>query len=717
VSFSGLQTNAQDEELLKLKKGHPIVVDGDKVEFFEKENKIVAEGNVSITYGDVTLSCDRIEVNMKTQQALCRGNVHIKHPEGDLTGSYILYDFLNKKGEIIGAEVKAFPWFGQAEETKKVAKNEYILRKGFVSTCDLDFPHYRIHGEEIQVFPEDKVIAKNVIFYIGKVPVLWVPYYYHPIIQSRAKVQFIPGRSTDWGYFLLSAWRFYIRGNTKVDVLGDYRTKKGFAEGANLYYYMDDMGFPGLGEGTFRAYFAQQNMGGTYDPSPFQYGDTDTNAKLRKRFQWTHRIDFEPGTVGMLEFNKVSDEYMLKDYFYNEYEENNFIPQNYASIITAKPNYTLGINFEKRFNDFYTVTQKLPELKLEIPSQRLWKTYLYYNSEMSGTVFDKKFAFGQEDDEKVGRFDYFNRLSYVSKLGFLNLTPFVAFRETLYTRNKWEKDFISRGALEFGVDAFSQFYRIYDIKTNALGLDINDLRHIIVPKAEYVHMHQPTVDKDNLFQMDDIDTLEKKNQVYLYLENKLQTKRHIGSELKTVDLVRFIMRTNFFFRMKKDKFEFKKNAEFSGLYFDLEMAPYPWMYIDSKMEVNPKYPRLDTGSLEFSLRPGDKFNMAFGYRYERKHPDPRNQFTFDMDFIFSPKWRFGWYERFNLQQGSIEEQQFSVTRDLHCWEVEFTYSVEGSNFFKDNYEVWLAFKIKAFPDLPIGLSRSFSRRPPGAFNR
>ena len=37
---------AQDDDLLKeLKPGQPIIVDGDMVEYFEEDSKIVAEGN------------------------------------------------------------------------------------------------------------------------------------------------------------------------------------------------------------------------------------------------------------------------------------------------------------------------------------------------------------------------------------------------------------------------------------------------------------------------------------------------------------------------------------------------------------------------------------------------------------------------------------------------------------------------------------------------
>jgi len=706
---------SQDDDLLKLKPGQPIIVDGDKVEYFEEEGRIVAEGNVSIKYGDVKLSCDRIMVNTRTKQALCEGNVRIEQPEGTFEGDRIRYDFAKREGEVIGGEVKAFPWFGYADETSKVGKNEYLLKKGYVTTCDLDKPHYRIRAGEIQFFPDDKVIAKNVVFYIGKVPVLWLPYYYHPIIQSRAKVQFIPGWTSDWGYFLLSAWRFYIKGNTKVDVLADYRQCKGFAEGANLYYYAEDAGMPGLGEGMFRSYFIHQNDKGTYSPKPFR--DEGDEPVLRKRFQWKHRIDFDPETVGMLEFNKLSDKDVIKDYFYNEYEEDAHILPNYISVISAKPNYTFSFQAVKRFNDFYNVTEKMPELKLDVPDQRLWETPFYYSTETSGTMFDKEYAFESSPPEKVGRFDSFHKLSYVTGIGPVNLTPFGTFRETVYDRTRWSGQAVSRTSFGGGLNAFCRFHRIFDVVTNAMGLNINGLRHIVVPEAKYFHTHQPTVDKDNLFQMDDIDALEKENGVTLSLENKLQTKLGSGADTKATDLVRFIVSTDYLFRMEKDRFKFKKEGKFRDLTFDLELSPYPWLFIDSEMAIIPKNQTVSTASTEVALHPWDSFQVSMGYRYEKMMPEPRNQFTFDLSYMLNPKWRVGLYERFDLQEGRIEEQQISITRDLHCWEVEFVYDVDGSNFFEDDFTVWLAFKIKAFPDLQLGLSRSFRKRPPGSLRR
>jgi LPS-assembly protein len=700
---------------ISMKAGESIVVDGDKVEYFELEGRIVASGNVSVKYGDVKLTCDRIEVNVKDRIALCEGGVKVEHKDGVLTGERIRYDFNNKQGEIIGGKVDAFPFFAEAEETARKGENEYLLKEGFFTTCDLDHPHYRIEARQIRIFPDDKVIAKNVVFRIGDVPVLWLPYYYHPFIDSRAKVQLIPGWDTDWGYFLLSAWRFYLRGNSKVDLLMDYRTRKGPATGADLYYNMSDFGMKGLGSGLFRTYYVFQNGWGTYDPTEFR--DDGTDYKTRYRYQWKHRIDFQPGTVGILEFNKMSDENFLKDYLYNEYEETGTEPANYISITSAQSNYLLTMNANKKMNDFYTVTQKLPELKMEIPDQRLGDIPLYYGSEWSGTYFDKDYDNDSIPDEEVKRLHTRQQLSYVLKAGPVNFKPYGEFRETFYMQDRWG-DNRARMALAGGISVFSRLHRIYDYDTDFLGLDINDVRHIFAPSVDYYHMHTPTVDSKDLFQMDDIDALEKQNFVSLSMENKLQTKRHTeDGKLETVDLVRLISSVDYHFLMEKKSFTFEDGGDFRDLKFDLELRPYDWMFVQGELEINPRSESVRKINVESTFYPTDAFQMALGYRYEKMDQDPRNQVTFDMDYRLSPKWKIGWYERYDMHDMEIEEQQFRIVRDLHCWELETVLDIDGMNPFNDDFTFWFAFKIKAFPDLPIGLSRSYDKRPPGALNR
>ncbi|MFA6635498.1 MAG: LptA/OstA family protein [Candidatus Omnitrophota bacterium] len=699
----------EDPEMdLLAKSGHSIVVDGDRVEYLQEEGRITAEGNVSIQYGDVVLNCDKISIDTNSRIALCEGNVRIVHPKGVLEGDLIRYDLANKEGEIVGADLKAFPWFATADETGKVGPNEYVLKNGYITTCDEDEPHYHLKAQEIRVFPNDKIIAKNVIYYIGKIPVLWVPYYYQPNIELKTKVQLIPGSTSDWGYFLLSAWRFHIKGNTKVDILSDYRTKKGFAFGANLYYDLDDTGIEGLGKGLLRGYFIDQNGFGTYEPSEFR--DEGTQQRWRRRIQWKHRLNFDEETTGIVEFNKLSDEHVLKEYFYNEYEENNPVPPNYISIINTKPNYSFSLEAHKRFNDFYTVTQRLPEVKLDVFEQRLWDTPLYYGSTSSATYFEKEYAYLSSPSEKVGRADTYQKLAYATGIGPLSIVPYGTLQGTAYSRTKNQSQAAVRGTFGGGVDTFIRFSRVFDIKTDYLGLDINELRHIVAPRAQYYYTYRPSMSRGHFYQMDEIDALEHLNGIAFSLENKLQTKRGMPGEMASVDLIRSIIRTDYSFREKEG------GPRFKMLHSDLEVRPYSWLYFDNRLEIETENFSVKTNSVEAVLQPWWNFQAALGYRYEKRMDDSRNQLTFDTNWVINPKWSVGLYERFDLEKSDIEEQQLTITRDLHCWAVDVVYNVKGKDIFEDDFTFWFAFRLKAFPDLPIGLSRSYNKTPPGALS-
>lgn len=728
-SFCPASWGADDDGLSKvMKRGKQIIVDGDKVEYFEKSGRIVASGNVVVTYGDVKATCDKIEVNTITRKAFCTGKVRIVEPDGTLSGERVRYDFAKKRGQVISGEINAYPWFGEAETTTRVGDNEYVFHNGYITTCDLDVPHYRIKAKKVRVFPDDKIIATNVVFYVDEVPVLFFPYYYHPIIQSRSKVQFMPGQSTEWGNFVLSSWRKYIIGESRADISVDYRSKKGFGEGANFYYRMEDLKAKGWGEGFFRMYFVQQNGKWTYDPTPFRDEWPDPEKREegkkvkyveRKMFQWKHRVEFDPSVVGMMEFNKYSDEYFLKDYFYNESTETSPSPENYVSLTSAQENYLLEISANCRFHKFETITQRMPEIKFDVPQQKMGQLPLYYSSESSMVMFDKQYANKSSPCEIVNRFDSKHELSWPINLKLFEVTPYGWFQETMYSRTKQSQELTCRNAVGGGVNASTRVYRIFDVNTNFLGLNINKLRHIVAPSINYDHIEQPNIYSSELMQLDGVDSMARKDNITFSIENKIQTKRPVGGALTSVDLARLMISSEYTYHLQKGKWEaakkgpYRKHGRFSDFTFDLEVDPYEWLFFDANMEVNRKNLAINKGMIEFSAQPVDAFHMAMGYRYEKMQPNPRNAFTFDVQIIPNPKWKIGIYERFDVQTRIIEEQQFTITRDLHCCELEVSYDVQGSRFFKDEYTLWFAFKVKAFPDLPIGLDRSFSRRKPG----
>ena len=682
----------------------PIVVNGDKVEYFHEKKEVTGSGNISITYKDVVLTCDEIKVRLDTREAEASGNVKVTQKGAYFTGEKIVYNFDTKKGTVVNGYLNADPFYGKAREVDKIAnKDEIYLERGYVTTCDLEKPHYRVQSRRVKIYLEDKVTAEHILFFIGNVPVFYLPYYEQPLDEEKTNFTVTPGESKDWGYYVLNSYRYYLNDKNRGDLLLDYRSKRGLAEGVNHYYDTDKMK---LGAGSFKFYYTHDNDNLAYRPS----------GEMRSRYRWQvrHRWDLgeETDTSATLEFNKLSDRDVIKDYFYNEYEELGEMPDNYISFLTQKQDYTTELLIRKRFDKFYTVVERLPEYKIDILNYRIGNTPFYYSANASGVYLNQTFqrTVPDEKDVNIIRFDAYNQLSYAAKLfRSLSVTPYGGIRETYFSRNKWGETNQLRTIYNAGIDSSIKFYKVYEWESNFLGLDIHNLRHIITPTANYYFTHQPGISPDCLNQFDAIDALDTQNGVRLGIENRLQTKRLEGSRMRSVDLATLIVSTDYMFRMKKDQWGLKSD-KFKSVDIQLELVPYSWAYLLSRASVNTKKYIIETAGTDLVATHGDDWSLAVGQRYENTETGSTNLFTMDGWYKINDKWKVRAYERMNTEKKAFEEQEYTIYRDLHCWVAELTLNYKS----RDNMGLWLVFRLKAFPSYPIGLRRTYSRPRFGA---
>ncbi len=676
----------------------PIIVNGDNVEYFQEKKMVTGSGNVSIKYKDIILTCDKITVYLDTREAIAEGGVRITQKGAYFTGERMNYNFETKKGIVLQGYINAKPFYGRADEVNKIEnKDNFRLKEGYVTTCDLEKPHYRVRSKELMIYLGDKIVARHIVIYVKNVPVLYWPYYVQPLKEKKSHITIIPGQMKDWGYYALTSYRYYIDGKNKGDLLLDYRTKKGIAEGVNHYYETRD-----IGRGAIKLYYTRENAF-VYEPmSP----EID-----RWRWQVRHEWDLgeETDTKALLEFNTMSDRDVVKDYFYNEYEELGATPDNYLAFITQKESYSTQFLIRKRFDKFLNVLERMPEFSITIPNNNIFKnTPIYYSGNASfaylNNTFDNTNTSAPQKDIGVGRVDAYNRLSYVTKLfRSLSVTPYAAIEDTYYSRTTSGPN-RTRNIFSAGVDNSVKFYKIYNVTTDFLGLNINKLRHIINPTVNYFYVHEPTIDPSKIHQMDAVDALAKSNGFTLGLENRLQTKRMEAGSMKSVDLATLLIDTTYTFTLKKDSFE-AKDDHFSSINFDLELIPYSWAYLKATMSVDPKHYWVQDGSIDLVSTWQEKWSLAIGTRYEHTVSTESTLLTADGTYKINEKWKVRAYERYNTITAAFEEQEYTFVRDLHCWLCELTYRVDNNG----NQGLWLVFKLKAFPETPIGLRQTYSR--------
>ena len=687
----------------------PIVCHGDKVEFLEAEQMLEATGHVIVIYDDVTITCDGIKIALDTKDGVAEGDVVVYQKDSILTGDKVEYNFDTQTGIIYQAGFASQLIYGKGPQAVKEGPSEITMRKSYMSTCDLAKPHYRIQARTAKIFLDDKVVMRDVIVYAFDIPLFYLPYFSYALQPDRPKVTVLPGKDKDWGYYVLTAWRYEFNQYLKGILRLDYREKRDFASGFENYYRTS-----GYGKGFVKTYYMNER---TLESNRLWKQPRITHERERYVIQHRHSWDIDPDTDLRFEYWGLSDTDVLKDYFYHKDYQRAPTPESYLSIIRTRPRYTFSFLGKRRFNKIFQILEYQPELKLDIPSLRIGggDSRFYWKSANSFANISRKYAHPSDLDEDTVRFDSYNKISRVSKLGFLHITPYVAGRETYYTKDIYGDHDWWRTAFYTGVDIETKFYRIFDVSTNKWGLDINNLRHVITPSIGYDYIHTPTIVREKLTQFDALDSIDRHNQFTLSLENKLQTKRKVGGSAEepryeAVDLARLLISTSYDYRLPS-------GSKFSDINFDFEFTPFNWLTLEFDTVYDHLQDRFTTFNLDIYADQGDKWRCGLGYRYAHEN---HSEATFELSFKPTPLWKLGIYQRFMFKGypyvkkkiNDLRVQEYRIVRDLHCWTSEIIYNVTRG----EGESIYLVFRLKAFPELPLEFGTSYHRPKPGSYN-
>ena len=698
-------------------KESPIIINGDNVEYSADNKEVVATGDIEVIYKGSKLTCNKLKVNMLSKEGLAEGNARLEDENGVITGEKIVYDFANKTGVIYNADFRANPYFGKSKKVEKVSDNEFVAKDGYFTTCSMDHPHYRMASKKIRMLPGDKMQSKQTTLYLGTVPVVYLPQFNYSMKEPIMHVQVEPGTRKDWGPYLLSVWRYNLTEKINAKLFLDYRSKLGWGEGFELNYVNTP-----VGKGDFKFYYADEKP----DNQP-----ADAPTEFQRYFmRWRHKWDIDERTNVVAEFYKITDERrkyepdhnLLKDYFFREYEKDSE-PLTYALFHHSFDYSSLDILLQKRTNHWFDQLNKMPEVNYNLPSLQLGDTPLYFEDSTQAGTYNKKAETAPvtTDDVTVSRLDTTNTVALPMKVSFIQFKPFVSSRQTIYDKGENGQHGIVRTVFYSGADLSTKFYRIYNAKTNFLGLDINDLRHIITPTVGYLYTHKPTIPISNIKQIDSVDSINRGNTATLTLSNKLQTKRNGAS----VDLVDFLVTTDYVLDPKTGDNAIltpatggKLHDQFSDILFELKVLPYSWMRLESDVtfehsdHTSENYNRFSLAnySLTIDLLKGRSFSI--GQRYERKG---KNEVTLGFDWRLTPKWKFRMYQRYNFKQSEeldrgSQEQEYTFTRDLHCWELDFTLNKKEDT----GTTIFFTFRLKAFPENEFGFDQTVSEQKSGA---
>jgi len=181
-----------------------------------------------------------------------------------LVGEKMEYNFATERGRVLRGRTEFEGGKYSGEQIKRVDEKVLNVSNGIYTTCENDeHPHFHFRSRRMKIIVNDKIIAKPIVFYFGKVPLAVLPFGWFPLQTGRHSGLIIPryGQSTLEGRYIRGLG-YYWAMNDYMDAQAtvDFYDRAGWVLNGSTRYNHRLKNFSGSISGTFtRQDFQLQN--------------------------------------------------------------------------------------------------------------------------------------------------------------------------------------------------------------------------------------------------------------------------------------------------------------------------------------------------------------------------------------------------------------------------------------------------------------------------
>lgn len=696
-----------------------------------------ATNGVIVTYDDAVLTADKASINQQTGDVFAEGAVFLQRGDQTWTGPQIHYNFITKEMEARTFRTGKWPTFAAGEglhgerptpvyevppgletnslfaaPSNQVSRQIYTATNAFIATDDYYNPAQRIRAREITIVPGKYLEARHATFYLGNVPVFFLPYYRRSLEGSANTFTAIPGYRSTFGPYLLTGYSWYLNEYLDGTLHMDWREKHGFGAGPDFDYHLGP-----YGGGVLKYYYA-------HDTNPgFDQNNIPVTDHNRQRLYFSYEGTLRTNLTVKAQVAYQSDNEFIRDFFESEYRRN-IQPNTFTEVNQAWRNWSLDVVGQPRVNDFFETVERLPDVRLSGFRQQIGNTPLYYESESTVGYYRRLFAETNSifaDTNALGRFsasraDTFHQITLPQTyFDWLNVTPRVGGRFTYYSAAEGPGAVSTehyRDVFNTGAEVSTKISRTWAGVRNHF-FDLDGVRHIIEPSVNYVYIPRPNVLPSQVPQFDyeltnslrllplefpeynAIDSIDSQNVIRYGLRNRIQTKRNGLVE----DVVDWDVYTDWRLKPRADQ------STFSDIYSDLTLRPRSWLTLNSFTRYDMGSGHLNLVQDQVTLQPNNTWSWGVGYFYLRGGPLfglGDNLITSTIFYRLNENWGFRTSQHFEARDGVMEEQYYTIYRDLRSWTTALTFRVRDNRTNGKDYTVAVTFSLKAFPRFGLG---------------
>jgi LPS-assembly protein len=692
-----------------------------------------ARDNVAIHIGDTDIYADFAQYNSRTHEVLVEGHARIYRDVNLYTADRAIYNIDTKQVRAAEMRTEYHPYFVSGRNVTSISENGYLLENGNFTTHDSPDPSFHLRARTVRVYENDYVVFQNVTFYVGNVPIFWWPYLYQSL-NDAFSFSISPAFLSSWGPSLLTQVTFPITDKIHGRLRLDYRTRRGPAIGfeSNVDYGKNDSSWAKL-----KTYYIQ-DQNPLLNRTALPRGSVPTG---RYRLSLENQTNFTDDIYGIIDVTKLSDAFVMQDFYQSEFRIDP-VPDSVVALTKSDPFFTLTAVGRFQANSFFEQTERLPEVVLDIKRHALFNGPIFYEGETGIADLHRNFpGHSGFEDYSTTRIDTFHQFLYPNTyFGWLSIVPRAGFRGTYYAEtrdlgktiftpsdNPLVPDFLLpdpthdmpvgdggdtyRTVFNAGVEASFKLSRAWEeVQSRAFGLD--GLRHVIQPFTNFSWVSTRGADPREILQFDrfepstqlrpidfpqftSIDSIDSWTVWRLGVRNRLQTRRD-DTTVSWLDLETYVD-VNFDNPYQR--------TQYSNLFNKLRFTPLPW----AALVINSQVPAFDHGFTEVNttivVQPIANLQLSLGHRYLNENPFFNNSSLFVVGgyYRINDNWGFAIQEQYEATTGIVEQQRYSIYRDLTGWVASLGAVVRDNDGVKE-YGVLLTFTLKAFPKFGFDLN-------------
>ncbi len=702
--------------------------------YYPIENRIVLLDSARVSYADIEVEADSIEYDIKTKLLSAYKNVYFLTTTDKVDGIELHYNLSSKRGFMHKANTTVENGFVNGRQIWLIKEKTLEIVDGYYTTCDHDPPHYYFYARKSKVLLGNTAIAQGVVLKIHGIPCAAVPFWFFPISKERKSglLPFKFGQSSAEGR--------YAKGVSYYLVINDY---------ADMTFALDVMEKKGF----------QPKMEAIYIVNPFARGqilasyihELDTkrgryslNAQHRSQFLFQSYleayVDFQSDQSYLPDYAETRAQWLKKELYSQISLNRDFKEIGRTSLLVERrqdfehsflewklPNITINFYRIPIFSDWsvtpgisFANSQKRYDSTANNPMEQYYSVRSYSgrfslaNPKTFLGAFDLPISVGyKEVNDKYG--DSINIQNRT-----LNANTGLSSSQTILQALNISEGFGYNHAIMFTDITQANVLYNFNINSNitlfrVFGFEHFGLENILHRVTPSIGLNlTPQTKPYRLWGTPRFDTTPKAANVGLAIKNFFQGKLRKSDEKK--DIATMIFQSNYDLNSKN----LSPLAFNSDLYIIREtnaqlitniILTYPW----GKRPLNRA--RISAFSIN------SNFNYSFTKKDTIKKEEQGIRLTLnhfltailttnsDGDTtlvtqsnmlngaisLLPTGWSIDFTTGFNFKEKKVTDYNFSIWKDLHCWEAFININRFGTQWTYD-FKV----RIKKIPDVTVG---------------